>query len=234
MTLYGIGIGPGDPELITLKALKVLKRIKSVFATASTKSEHSIALSVIKDYLSDGARVYTLRLSMGSKATRETYEREALRILEVLKREGEVAFVTMGDPLLYSTFGYLARELVRLDPRVKVEVIPGITAAQAAAARFKLTLAEGNEGFAITTALTPQNTLRDLLRAGLSLAVYKVYRNPKEVLSLIENENRLRETRAVSWCGFPQEEVWYDLKDLKERSLPYFTLLLVGGKRIEP
>jgi len=120
-TLYGIGVGPGDPELITLKALKVLHRVPHIFAACSTKNSYSLALSIVRCHL-NGAGIEHLPFPMtkDTQVLASAWERNARRVLEVLATGSDAAFVTLGDPLTYSTFGYLLKTLKRLDPGVSI------------------------------------------------------------------------------------------------------------------
>ena len=117
-TLYGIGVGPGDPELITLKALKVLQAVPHIFASCSTKNTYSLALSIVRCHL-NGAGIEHLPFPMTKdpQVLASAWEQNARRVLEVLATGSDAAFVTLGDPLTYSTFGYLLKTLKRLAPR---------------------------------------------------------------------------------------------------------------------
>ncbi len=147
-TLYGIGVGPGDPELITLKALKVLQRVPHIFASCSPKNTYSLALDIVRCHL-NGAGIEHLPFPMTKdpEVLQEAWEGNARRVLEVLDTGSDAAFVTLGDPLTYSTFGYLLKTLKRLRPSVRVVTIPGITSYSAAAALTHIPLAEGEESF---------------------------------------------------------------------------------------
>jgi precorrin-2/cobalt-factor-2 C20-methyltransferase len=128
-TLYGIGVGPGDPDLITLKAVKTLAGVDVVFAAASTKNESSLALSIAGPHLRQGAE--TLRLDF--PMTRDqavldaAWQDNARKVSGVLAQGKSAAFLTLGDPLTYSTFGYLLRTLNGLLAEIPIKVIPGVT-----------------------------------------------------------------------------------------------------------
>ncbi|WP_168718868.1 precorrin-2 C(20)-methyltransferase [Thermosulfurimonas marina] len=234
MRLYGVGVGPGDPELLTLKALRVLQEAVHIFVASSSKNDYSLALRVVEGYLPAGVPVERLSFPMTRERARleEAWEKNARRVAEVLREKGSAVFLTLGDPALFSTFGHLARAVRERVPEVEIEMVPGITAAQAAAARLGVILAEGEGAFLIASALAAEGVLRKLLRETSSLALYKVYRRTPEILRLLEEEGRLSETRAVSLCGLPEEKVYQDPRDLSHSRPPYFTLLLVGGKSL--
>ena len=125
-TLYGIGVGPGDPELITLKAIKVLHRVPHIFAACSTKNSYSLALSIVRCHL-NGAGIEHLPFPMSKdpQVLASAWEQNARRVLEVLATGSDAAFVTLGDPLTYSTFGYLLKTLKGLAPRGEHRHHPG-------------------------------------------------------------------------------------------------------------
>ena len=233
--LYGIGVGPGDPDLITLKAVKVLAQARHVFTASSSKRSYSLALSVARRYLPPEVEVEFLKFPMTKerKALVKAWEENAQQVVEVLRQKGEAVFLTMGDPTLYSTFGPLARAVKALWPEVELRLIPGVTAAQAAASRLGISLAEGEEGFAIISGLSKTETISRLRKAGISLAIYKVYRRAEEVIQVLRENGELRNTLAISWCGFPKEAIYKNPEKISSRSLSYFTLFLVGGHILE-
>ncbi|HEY9072563.1 MAG TPA: precorrin-2 C(20)-methyltransferase, partial [Desulfobaccales bacterium] len=147
-TLYGIGVGPGDPDLITLKAVRLLQHVPHIFASCSTKNSYSLALNIVRPHL-NGAGIEHLPFPMTKEpqVLKEAWEKNAARVLEVLNSGSDAAFITLGDPLTYSTFGYLLKTLKRLNPEVQAVTVPGITSYAAAAARTHIPLTEGEESF---------------------------------------------------------------------------------------
>ena len=135
-TLYGVGVGPGDPELITLKAVKVLNHVKVIFAASSSKNEYSLALENAKSHMLNGAEVVRLSFPMtrDQEILEKAWEENATRILDFVQQGKDVAFITIGDPLTYSTFGYVMETIQEMAPEVPVCVIPGVTSYQAATA----------------------------------------------------------------------------------------------------
>jgi len=235
MKFYGIGVGPGDPELITVKAVKALHSCSHIFTASSTKNEYSLALKVAREYLPPSVPVETLSFPMtrDEKLLEKAWLENAKRVVEVLKQKGTAGFLTMGDPSLFSTFGYLARKVKSLCPEVTLEVIPGITAAQGAAARRKLILAEGEEGFVIASGLS-LSTLKNLLQQEkLNIAVYKVYKNKNEILRLVKESNAKKKVMGFYKCGFEEEKIFDSLDTFEKAKPSYFTLLLIGAKPLE-
>ncbi len=235
MELYGIGVGPGDPELLTIKAVKALQSCPHIFTASSTKNEYSLAFKVAREYIPSSTPVEALSFPMTKdpEKLKHAWEKNAQRVVEVLKSKGKAGFITLGDPCLFSTFGYLAREVKKIAPQTKIFFVPGITAAQAAASSLNLVLAEGEKGFAIISGLNT-TLLKDLINhPDVSIAVYKVYKNKEEIISVLKDDERGSQAIAVHKCGFPEERVFRSLKELDSFSPSYFTLLLVGGSPVE-
>ena len=149
--LYGIGVGPGDPELLTMKAARILGCVDLILAASSTKNEGSLALDIARPHLSPGAEIISLGFPMtrSGDALRAAWEENARLVLAELEKGRDAAFLTLGDPMLYSTFAYLLRTLRGLAPDQSVTVVPGITSFQAAAAATETVLAEGSENLLV-------------------------------------------------------------------------------------
>ena len=137
-TLYGIGVGPGDPDLITMKAVKILNQVDIVFAAASTKNDHSLAVNIAREHIPDSATVIRLKFPMtrDKNETRQAWKTHSQTIIAELERGRNVVFLTLGDSMTYSTYGYILRYVQTLAPHLEVQTVPGITSYQAAAARF--------------------------------------------------------------------------------------------------
>jgi precorrin-2/cobalt-factor-2 C20-methyltransferase len=227
-TLYGIGVGPGDPELITLKAIKVLHRVPHIFAACSTKNSYSLALSIVRCHL-NGAGIEHLPFPMSKDARvlQEAWEQNARRVLEVLETGSDAAFVTLGDPLTYSTFGYLLKTLKRLHPQVHIVTIPGITSYSAAAALTHIPLTEGEESFYLVSGALGAAKLREIIDKTDNVVILKTYRHFDEIYQALEDLDLLDRTTCISRCGLDGETIVENLRDLKGRDLPYLSMIII-------
>lgn len=196
--LYGIGVGPGDPELMTVKAVRILHQVDLVLAAASTKNEESLALEIARPHLRPDTPVIRLGFPMSRNpdVLSQAWRDNAWKVLSELRAGRNAAFLTLGDPLLYSTFAYLLRTVRQLDPEQPVTVVPGITSFQAAAAATETVLAESSQNLLILPGIREAHTLRDHLEQVDNAVILKAYTN----FSAIRAE--LRATPTDKHCVF--------------------------------
>jgi precorrin-2/cobalt-factor-2 C20-methyltransferase len=227
-TLYGIGVGPGDPELITLKAVKVLHQVPHIFAACSPKNTYSLALSIVRCHL-NGAGIERLPFPMSKdpQVLQEAWEQNARRVLEVLDVGSDAAFVTLGDPLTYSTFGYLLKTLKRLRPETNIITIPGITSYSAAAALTHTPLTEGEESFYLVSGALGAARLKEVIDKSDNIVILKTYRHFNEIYQTLEEMDLVDRTTCISRCGLDGETVVENLRDLKGRELPYLSMVII-------
>jgi len=230
-TLYGIGVGPGDPDLITLKAVRLLQHVPHIFASCSTKNSYSLALNIVRPHL-NGAGIEHLPFPMTKEpqVLKEAWEKNAARVLEVLNSGSDAAFITLGDPLTYSTFGYLLKTLKRLNPEVRVVTVPGITSYNAAAARTHIPLTEGEESFVVVSGALGAARLREVADKSDNIVMLKTYRNFGVIYETLEELDLLDRAVCISRCGLDGETVVDNLRDLKGQPMPYLSMIIIKKK----
>lgn len=235
-TFYGIGVGPGDPELITVKALRILQQVPYIFAAASSKNDFSFAYNIVRPYLDQAVVVEPLPFPM----TRDRDELEAAwlanarRVLAVLTQGRDAAFITLGDPMTYSTYGYLLKTLLQLKPDLRVVTVPGITSYHAAAALANIPLTEGEESFYLVSGARGGDRLREAVAASDNIVMLKTYRHFDQIYAALEELNLLEHAICISRCGLPGEVVTRDLRNLKGKQLPYLSLIIIKKPRQTP
>jgi precorrin-2/cobalt-factor-2 C20-methyltransferase len=145
--IFGVGVGPGDPSLLTVRAVQVLERVTTVMTPAPRRGGESLALEIARTHLPGSCRVVTGHFPMteDSDALRAAWEEAAATLLRLAAAAPPVAFITLGDAMLYSTWSYLLAAIRRLDSQVTVETVPGVTAMAACAAAVGSPLAEGRD-----------------------------------------------------------------------------------------
>ncbi len=227
-TLYGIGVGPGDPELITLKAARILGRVDVVFAAASTKNDFSNAKDIATPHLREGCEIVRLGFPMtrDAEALHQAWQQNAGLVVEALRQGKDAAFLTLGDPMLFSTFGYLLRELEAQAPGARVEIVPGVTSFQAAAAASRTVLVESGESLVLTSGQADAERFSQLCRLAENAVVLKAYRNYPAIVRMLRDCGPLTKTLFCSRIGMQGERICEDLDQITDTP-HYFSLLLV-------
>jgi precorrin-2/cobalt-factor-2 C20-methyltransferase len=227
-TLYGIGVGPGDPDLITLKAAKILGRVKTVFAAASTKNHHSLAVNIARQHIPPDTAVVMLRFPMtrDKEETRRAWLANARIIIEELEAGNNAAFLTLGDSLTYSTFSYIARHVQAMAPHIAIHTVPGITSYQAAAARLNTPLVEGEESLMVVSGAKGGDRLRELAAKPENIVFLKAYRNVRDIKGAIEEIGGYASCVGVKNCSHANEEIIPDIEELSRRAPDYWTLII--------
>ncbi len=228
--LYAVGVGPGDPELLTLKAVRVLRAADVVIAPTGSADTASYALGIVAAHLDRGRQLVVERLfpmSRDEAVLRPRWEEAAAEAAAHVRAGRSVAFVTIGDPLLYSTFLYLYDILRRDYPDVPISIVPGITSLGAAAAAAGLPLVLGDERLAILPATLPVESLRGALAEFDCVVLLKVSRVYDRLYALLQELGLERHGLFVRRVGSADEEVVSDLAALVGQKLDYLSLLIV-------
>lgn len=227
-TLFGIGVGPGDPDLITIKAAKILNQVDLVFAAASTKNDHSLAVNIAREHIPDSATVIRLKFPMtrDKDETRKAWIAHSQTIIAELEKGKNVAFLTLGDSMTYSTYGYILKHVKTLAPHIEVQTVPGITSYQAAAARLNTPLVEGEESLMVVSGVNGGHRLRELCGQPENVVFLKAYRNVTDIKAAIEESGKYSSCVGVKSCGHPEEEIINDIGELSRRKPDYWTLIL--------
>jgi precorrin-4/cobalt-precorrin-4 C11-methyltransferase len=237
MRLIGVGVGPGDPELVTVKAVRVLREADLVFVPVlEGVQEQGRAESVVAEYV-DAAKIRRLDFALndrgGVTARRASAWRQAAEAVAAAFTAGSTtaAFCTIGDPSLYSTFSYVSQAVRDTVPNVTVELVPGITAMQDLAARAGISLAEGAESVTLVPLNGGAAAFDTALAHGGALVGYKL--GAKSSPSLDDLRRRLggRADGAIvgARLGLPGESIG-PLRDVAEE-VPYLSTLIVPAVR---
>jgi precorrin-2/cobalt-factor-2 C20-methyltransferase len=232
-TLYGIGVGPGDPELLPLKAIRILGEVNVVFAASSSKNSYSLAVDIAAPHIPEGTPV--IRQAFPMTRDREeagrAWREHAHTIIDRLDRGENAAFITLGDPTTYSTYGYVLQNLRSLRPDLPVETVPGITSYQASAARLNLPLVEGEESLLVTSGVQGGQRLREMDRVPENIVFLKAYRNAADICAALEETDLINNSVGISRCGLPDEEIIPDVCDFRSRRPGYWTIILAKRNR---
>jgi precorrin-3B C17-methyltransferase len=231
MKLYAIGVGPGAPDLLTLRAADILRRVPVIFSPLSVMGTTSRALDVVRDLL-DPSRQQVVELMFPMQKEQDELEGEweeaAGEIVEHLRHHGEGAFVTIGDVSLYSTFIYVQRLLEARYPDLVIEMVPGIPSFSAMTALLGMPYGQGDDRIAVLPATYAPERIAAVLRDFETVILMKVNRVLDEVLDALERLGLTEHTTFVTKCGMPDQEVVYDVRTLRGQRPSYFSILLVS------
>lgn len=224
-TFYGIGVGPGDPELLTIKALNAIKKADILIAPKTEKKEGSVALNIAKPYLKkDIEIVYQVFPMVLNFETTDAWQQNKEEILALLKQGKNVAFLTLGDPMFFSTYIYVYNLLK--DEDIKIETIPGVPAFCSVAAKVGYPIVEGNDILSIIPATAKKETIEKALSVSDNVVLMKVYKNYPEIINMLDKENMTQNSVLVSRCGLSDELVIKDISKEKDRKLNYLSTIL--------
>ncbi|MDS4027920.1 MAG: precorrin-2 C(20)-methyltransferase [Candidatus Contendobacter sp.] len=223
-TLYGVGVGPGDPELLTLKAVRILQSAP-VIAYPATPQGSAQARDIAAAWL-DGKREIpiTMPCMLDRGPVNKGYDEAALIIAQELAAGRDVAILCEGDPLFYGSFSYL---LQRLGDRFPCVVIPGINSVSAAAAAAATPLITGDQRLTVIPATAGDEALRSALLGSDSVAILKPGRHRPRLLELLRETGRAEEVWYIEQASRPAERVIRRFHEIPATPGPYFALFLV-------
>ena len=223
-TLYGVSIGPGEPELITLKALNIISKSKYI-ATPHTGTGDSLALSIVSQAidLSD-KEIMKLEFPMtkDKDILSKSHQLAADAIAEVLDTGNDVAMLNLGDVTIYSTFAYTMDKL--LEKNYDVEVIPGVTSFCASASKLRIGLTTMNEPLHIIPATGID--LREALQMPGSKVLMKIGKSMPKLIEVLKELNLEDNVYAVENCGLENEKIYNNLDEF-DGKMGYFTIVIV-------
>jgi precorrin-2/cobalt-factor-2 C20-methyltransferase len=226
---YGVGVGPGDPELLTLKAKRVLEEVDLLFCPHSRKGKRSLALSIVSGTVQRDWELVELILPM-TKERRELTEywhSAAREVIRFLAQGRSGAFITLGDPTLFSTFTYLMEEIKKEAPQIEFEIIPGISAVNYVSSRVQTALAEGEEKLLIVPGPYKEKELAAYMDEFENIVLMKAGSQLEKIASAAADRPQRFKTFLASRCGFPDEYISRDLSNADKPELDYLTTVML-------
>lgn len=228
-TLYGISVGTGDPELITVKGLKILQTAKVVAFPAGISGKLGIAQQIVAPWISLHQQQIALNFPyVQERAILESaWQNAAEQVWQYLKQGVDVAFVCEGDVSFYSTFSYLAQTLQNIHPESLVQSIPGVCSPMAASSTLGLPLTVGAERLVVLPAIYQLKELEAVLDWAEVVVLMKVASVYEQVWQILNQRNLLERSRVVERATLPEMIIYDGLRDRPNLKLPYFSILIV-------
>lgn len=232
-TLYGISVGPGDPELITLKGWRCLQQVRIVAFPAGVQGKRGYAEQIVAPWLNPTQvqLALTFPYVQDAIALATAWQVAAEQVWQHLVNGEDVAFVCEGDVSFYSTFTYLAQTLQQHYPEAVVKVIPGVCSPMAATAVLGIPLTVRQERLAVLPALYSIGELETVLDWADVVVLMKVSSVYAQVWKVLAQRHLLETSSIVEWATLPQQAIYTDLRSHPTLKLSYFSLLVVQLKR---
>ena len=226
--LYALSTGPGAPDLITVRASRILGSLDILYAPAGRKGGDSLALSIVRAFIGEQTEIRCCHFPMSA----DSAEKEAVwdEVADALVREvndgKQVGFITLGDAMLFSTWVFL---LQRIGSPDWLEIVPGVTSFAAIAARSKMPLAMEQQSLAVISCTAPEAEIAHALQQHDSLVLMKVYGRVARIKALLTQAGLLDCALMMSEATLPGELCWRHLDEVADdQPLPYFSTILVN------
>lgn len=235
MKLFCVGCGPGDPELLTIRALNLIKEADVIFVPTSKLNKPSIALSIVEKHLRKTTEIINLVFPMikDRDSLKEYWKKNAFEIAQKVRFGKKTVYLTVGDPALYSTWIYIHRELKRDYQDIEIEIIPGITSIFAFAAEAKISLVEGDENLSIVPACYDLNKVKNTVKSSDTIVFLKDGRYFDNVIEMLSDTGFSDDSKIAIAQDVSTEENILEikrLKDMKGKKQPsskYFSIMVV-------
>lgn len=239
--LYIVGIGPGDPDLLTIKALNILRHCPVIATPKASQHGHSTALSIVQQALPageiDGKEIVELhfpmkKIHLGQEPDPEVlqaWQDAAGKVFAILTQGRDVAFPTLGDPAIYSTGYYLYATMIEMHPEVRVQFVPGISAMSSCSATTRTPICLGDDMLAVIPATFSDSRLRQILENFDTIVLMKVHRVIDNLIGLLSELNLLDKATLVERVGMADERVLADLSAI-DGQVHYFSTIIVRKK----
>jgi precorrin-2/cobalt-factor-2 C20-methyltransferase len=230
---YGIGVGPGDPELLTLKAARLIQQCDLVTYLSSDSGSsmaRDIAASVLEGQGNPGRQEKTIVMPMcdSRELANSVYDEAAGLIAGHLDKGERVVFLCQGDPFFFGSFSYLYD---RLADKYAVEIVPGVSSINASAALVGKPLGLLAENVAIVSGRRSSDDILQTLQRFDNVAIMKPGRRRAELLAILEQANRVEDCCYIEYAGHQKQRIVHDIRTLDAQAGPYFSLFLVNRRR---
>ena len=223
--LYGVGVGPGDPELLTLKALRLIKE-NEVIAVPGKDIQASVAYQIVKGAYEDLDKKTLIPVAMpmtkDPQVLKANHDKAADQVESYLKEGKNVVFLTLGDTTVYSTYLYVHKRI--LERGYEAEIVSGITSFCAVAARLNMGLVEADQPLHVIPATYKAQEMDEILKLPGTKVLMKTGKKMKQVKESIEKSGQ--KAVMIENCGMPSEKIYRSAEEIPEDS-GYYSLIIV-------
>lgn len=225
---YGIGTGPGDSELVTVKAVNTIKRLDILYTPEPKKGGDSLALSIVKEYVPENVEIKQRHFPMSNDSVEKmaAWDKVAAEIKADVQDGKEVGFITLGDPMVYSTYVYVMERLI---DEIEVETIPGISSFSNIASNQNFPLVMDTDPLMVIPCTMEDEKIDSALQTYDCFVLMKIYKNFKEIVQKLEKYDLIDSAILVSNSSQDTEVVYKDLRDVHlQEKISYFSTILVN------
>jgi len=232
--LYGISVGPGDSELITVKGVKLLQNSDIVAFPTGIGEKLGVAEQIIQPWLKLEQKKLPLYFPyvQDEAILKKAWHNAAQIVWSYLVNGQDVAFACEGDVNFYGTFSYLAQTLKELYPTALVEVVPGVISPLASVASLGIPLTQRQQRLLVLPALYQVTELEEALKQADVIVLMKVSSVYTEVWQILQSYDLLKSSYVVEWASWPAQKIYQDLEKQANLQLSYFSLLIVCVNRV--
>jgi precorrin-2/cobalt-factor-2 C20-methyltransferase len=228
--LYGVSVGTGDPELITVKGLRILQSSDIVAFPAGVNNRLGIAQNIIQSWLQPHQQILPLKFPyvQDEIKLKTAWSKAAQQVGQELTLGKNIAFACLGDVNFYGTFTYLAQTLSRSHPQVTIETVPGVCSPMAIASVLGIPLTVNQQQMAVLPALYSVQQLETALDWAEVVVLLKVSSVYPQVWQILKRRNLLASSAIVEKATFPEQKIYCDLRSYPQLDLSYFSVLLIN------
>lgn len=229
-TLYVVGVGPGDPELITIKGEKILKSVNAIVSPVAKVGETSVAFETVRQFIDSNRQAvlpFLFPMTTNLSILEPAWRAAADEIVKRIDNGEEIAFITIGDPLFYATSIYLIDMVVANRPDINIEIIPGITSFCAAASIASFPLIERDGKFAVIAATAGIDAIEEALKNSDTVVILKVRPIFTQIVELIKRLDSISSILFAERVGSPQQLLLKDIKTIETHNPDYLSLMII-------